>query len=306
MRLNSISGISLCFLLAVVVFAAAQERLHHGDYEYWEFSDKFEQSLEGIDKINFRTRNSSFRILTWDNNEISIDIVKKIRSRDRDFAEEIAEKINLGSEQDGSVLRIWEDVLTSSDYKGRDSGWSYYCNLEIRIPAHLSLNIDTSNGSVFSEEIAGTLEVTSSNGSITLETCSNYAELDTNNGSITVDKTTGTLNAHTNNGKIELVEVGGKVKAHTNNGKVEAELADTLTGDVYLRTNNGQVTLRMNRTQNLHLVADSGAFNKIILDFPITISPGEIRKGYIESTFGKGGHTVHLRTTNGSIHIEEK
>ena len=303
MRPKLFLSLTLCAMLALAAYASADKR--HDDYWKWEFTEKFERDLSGVDKVSISTINGSIKVGIWSDNKVGIVMYEKIKADNESKARELADEIKLVGEKRGSELVITVDYGRFREEMKRKKDWNYSGSLEVQLPARLSLELSSVNGSIKSEKIDGDLEVDTTNGGITLDGCGGYAELHTTNGSIHIDKVGNRVKAYTTNGRIELGEVGGEVEAHTTNGSIEIELADSMKGDVEARTTNGGITLTLSDERNIHLIADAGHHSKVYLDIPLTLAPGEYRRGFIEGKLGAGTYKVSLKTTNGSIRVKE-
>jgi hypothetical protein len=97
------------------------------------------------------------------------------------------------------------------------------CSFEITVPDASGVKLDTSNGRIEIEGLAG------------------QAQLETSNGEISVTNHAGPVNADTSNGAIVLKNVGAPVKADTSNGAIRVEFAPTAVGWFKLDSSNGDI-----------------------------------------------------------------
>jgi DUF4097 and DUF4098 domain-containing protein YvlB len=128
-------------------------------------------------------------------------------------------------------------------------------------------------------------------------------DLETNNGGIHVEDVAGDIRFSAENGGISLVAVGGDVRGHTENGGLRIELAgDTWRGrGLDAETQNGSVTIRVPTDYSAEL--ETGTVNgPISLDFPVTVR-GRIGRR-IATTLGQGGPMIRAMTTNGGVKVE--
>jgi hypothetical protein len=125
------------------------------------------------------------------------------------------------------------------------------------------------------------------------------------NGSVAITGVTGAIRAETDNGSVRLLDVAGDVKARTSNGSVQIELTGNTWSGAGLEatTANGSLKVSMPRDYNAHLIASTNN-GSMRVDRPVTIQ-GRIGKD-IDTDLGRGGPTLRLRTSNGSLQINEK
>lgn len=140
----------------------------------------------------------------------------------------------------------------------------------------------------------------------------------TANGGITVEGATGPVRAYSANGNIDIdgaasaiarstngsirIRSAGEADARTTNGRITAEISRLdPTGDpLEFTTTNGSVSLRLPEGSDASLVART-TNGRIESDIPVTIGSAGRRR--LAGQIGDGGREIHLRTTNGSIHI---
>ncbi|HEX7918553.1 MAG TPA: DUF4097 family beta strand repeat-containing protein [Gemmatimonadales bacterium] len=150
---------------------------------------------------------------------------------------------------------------------GHREGWAVM--FDVRVPRHLDLAIETTNGPI---DVAGV---------------------------------TGTMDLETTNGPITLDGVNGAVTARLQNGPLTVTLAGTSWEGTGLdaSTVNGPLTLRVPRDYNAKLETGTrnGPFHT---DIPITVQGNIGRVGQsISTTLGRGGATIKATTSNGPLTI---
>jgi DUF4097 and DUF4098 domain-containing protein YvlB len=124
------------------------------------------------------------------------------------------------------------------------------------------------------------------------------------NGNVKIDNISGDLEVGTTNGNVSVSEAGGRLSARTTNGSINADLSAIAMGeDMVFRTTNGGITLAIPAATQANLTART-TNGSIKTDFPITVQ-GTFSRNRLEGALNGGGGSIELRTTNGSIHIEE-
>lgn len=125
--------------------------------------------------------------------------------------------------------------------------------------------------------------------------------LQTTNGRVEATDVQGQIQLASTNGSLKADNVGGTFKGSTTNGKVSATLLQFTGGDVSLSTTNGSIQLALPEDTNADISAHT-TNGSLRTDFPIT-TQGKLGRHSLRGTIGKGGATIELGTTNGSISI---
>ena len=161
----------------------------------------------------------------------------------------------------------WE-IMTLIDRKWKSRRMNNTrISYELKVPHELLLDIETTNGEVHVDSYDGEVRLESTNGNLIAKSIRGNFEGDTTNGSI----------------RLELLEYdGGQLKCRTTNGNVTLTVPADIQADVSARTTNGTVKT----------------------DIPMKIS-GTMSRNKINGTLNGGGSRIDLRTTNGSIRINE-
>jgi hypothetical protein len=126
--------------------------------------------------------------------------------------------------------------------------------------------------------------------------------LESTNGGIAIEDVAGDVEFRTTNGGIHLEGLAGAVRGRTTNGGVTV----ALTGDHWsgsgldVRTTNGGVTLRVPEGYSARL--ETGTTNGgMSVDFPITVE-GRIGRR-LTTDLGNGGPPITVVTTNGGVTV---
>lgn len=132
--------------------------------------------------------------------------------------------------------------------------------------------------------------------------------LNTHNGGIALDNVAGRTDAETVNGGLRLQSVAGDLRGRTVNGGVNVDLDGPRWDGVGLdlETVNGGVQMRVPENFSAQLQAETtnGGVN---VGFPITVQGrlNDLRRR-IDTTIGNGGPRVRVRTVNGGVRIERR
>lgn len=264
----------LCLML--VSAGALYAGSHH-------FESSLEAKLDGVEKVKIEVRNGSIDVETWNKDMVEIDIDERVNRSDRDDAERIAEEAELTSRRNGSTLIIEVDY-GDLDKKERNQ---YACSIEVRLPEHLVLNLETTNGSIAAEKMEKDLTVRTTNGSINIEGSGGDAHLRTTNGAVKAGWVAGELDVASTNGALRLEGAGGGIEARTTNGSISLDVDPESNFVVEAETTNGRIVERLSSRKF------DGLFSR--------------RNTRLVGAYGDDGkaNRVLLKTTNGKITIGE-
>jgi hypothetical protein len=183
---------------------------------------------------------------------------------------------------------------------------------------HGSVRADTSGGGIGITDVVGDVEADTSGGGISLKKIQGRVLADTSGGgveaveidgsiraessggSIELDRVTGDIEADTSGGGITILEAGGRVKADTSGGGIEASFARGNSLGGVLTTSGGGIDVQVDPGADLSIDASG---NSVRTDLPLAVR-GEISRGSLTGTLGKGGNTLRLRTSGGSVRIQ--
>ena len=159
---------------------------------------------------------------------------------------------------------------------------------------------ETSGGGISLENIKGRVMADTSGGGVDAKAIEGSIRAESSGGSIELERVTGDIDADTSGGGITIVEAGGRVKADTSGGGIEASFArgNSLGGS--LTTSGGGIEVQIDPGADLAIEASG---NAVKTDLPLAVR-GEISRGSLSGTLGKGGNTLRLHTSGGSVRIQ--
>jgi hypothetical protein len=159
---------------------------------------------------------------------------------------------------------------------------------------------DTSGGGISLKDIKGRVTADTSGGGVEAVSIEGSIRAESSGGSIELDHVTGDIVADTSGGGITIVEAGGRVQADTSGGGIEASFARGNSLGGVLTTSGGGIDVQVDPGADLSIEAHG---NAVRTDLPIAVR-GEISRGSLSGTLGKGGNTLRLRTSGGSVRIQ--
>lgn len=242
--------------------------------------------------LDVQTRNGGISVTRSDGETVRITARLKARSQDRLEATRIV----TDHDPDGTLLvRVqWPD-----GERQRREG----CSFEIETPGADGVRLDSSNGALRIDGLAGDAVLDTSNGSVTVRDHDGSVHARTSNGSVTLDRVSGDVFADTSNGGIHAIGVSGAVKADTSNGNVVIELSEDAEGPIRVGTSNGGVRLVLTPAFRGVLVLDTSN-GGISYDTSASVRRVSASRNHARMEIGQGGPSSVVSTSNGSIRVE--
>lgn len=288
----------MLFVTGAWTLVSLDDRYWDDDDDYLKFEETFSADLGGINKVEIHNINGSIVAEHGSGNVVDILVREKVKENSYIDPTELAEEVKLVSHREGSTLVIELDYGRYSENRHR--GY-YQSSFEVTVPRRLSIDFETTNGSVEAPFFEGDVSLESTNGSIRSEGCGGVAKLDTTNGSIYIAMVSGSVEADTTNGNINITSIAGPVRAETTNGDIVVDLKNALAGDVTLETTNGGISFNPGPGSSYNLRADTShgkVYGNEMLDY-------NRRRNFATGTVGGGKFRVRMETTNGSIRINQ-
>ena len=162
------------------------------------------------------------------------------------------------------------------------------------------LDANTSGGSIHLTSVQGTIRVETSGGGIEGRSLDGPVHAESSGGSIELEKVTGDLDAETSGGGIRIVDAGGRVRADTSGGSIEASFTKGNSKGGTLESSGGGIEVSLDPEADLSIQASG---NSVKTDLPLRVQ-GEISRGHLSGSLGKGGNTLRLHTSGGSVRIQ--
>ena len=271
--------------------------------------------------LTLETDLGSIEVKTSNRNEVDVEVAFRPRSGSRRRIEDILEDFTVDFDQRG------DDVFVTAEYLGRGQGFwdsvGRYLRVEFYVTVPKKYNVDlrtsgggisvddlegearskTSGGSLSFGRIQGSVYGRTSGGSIELDECGGEVDVKTSGGSISIGRVTGDVVAHTSGGSIHVDEVMGSIDAGTSGGSVTATISEQPKDDCRLTTSGGTINVYLAEDVGVYVNAGTSG-GRVRTEFPVTIR-GEISKRKLQAKINGGGPELYLRTSGGSIYLNE-
>jgi hypothetical protein len=227
-------------------------------------------------------------------------------------------RFNLKFEELPGELRI---TLEKKDSLTSWTGWfsNSKIRFEIQVPTktitnlhtgggHIALqslegdaNAETSGGHIEVSELQGNLIAETSGGHIDVKKVSGDAKVETSGGHIKVDGVAGNIVAETSGGHIEIHGAKGRVDADTSGGHVEVSFAKGNAHGGRIESSGGGISVDIDPNVDLAVDASTSG-GSVRTNVPVKIV-GKVNGSSIKGTLGKGGETLRVHTSGGSVTI---
>ncbi len=162
-------------------------------------------------------------------------------------------------------------------------------------------NAETSGGHIEVADIQGNLSAETSGGHISVKNISGTANIETSGGHIEADGVNGNLVAQTSGGHIEITDAKGRVDADTSGGHVEVTFAKGNAHGGKIESSGGGISVSVDPNVDLAIDASTSG-GSVRTDIPVKIV-GKVKGSSIKGTLGKGGETLYVHTSGGSVTI---
>jgi putative adhesin len=270
-------------------------------------------TVSGRAQVHIETNDASVHVITGEGKQVEFHVIYE--------GYELEKDLHVDARQDGDRVSLNAHI---SGHWGMSWGHnSRNVRIEARMPRSADLDVDTSDGSVTTDALDGTLKVHTSDGSVRSAAVSGSVDIDTSDGSITLDGAKGTIHLRTADGHIEAHGLDGALEATSGDGHVTvAGRFDALS----LKTGDGSINARalpgskMSSAWTIHTGDGSVDFalpGDLQANIEATTHDGHISMGIpvmVDGTFSKseihgklngGGQPLSISTGDGSIRLSK-
>lgn len=214
--------------------------------------------------------NGGIRVNGWNRNEVRLRAKVVTMADDEAEARQIASQVRI---QTGATIRAEGPSRADGGHR------SWWVSYRLDVPSASALSLRSSNGGIHLADVHGDISF------------------------------------NTTNGGLHLKAVSGNVNGATTNGGVHVDLDGTeWRGEgLELTTTNGGVHLSVPRGYNAHLEVGTtnGRLHANLPDVKLEDDeewgPGRRRRARnLSADLGSGGRPIRIRTTNGSVHLNQE
>lgn len=253
--------------------------------------------LTGQPDVRLTTFDGSIEIRSWDQPEVLVEVEK--RGPTKEAIDRLEVKVN---QQENRVEVEARRPLGGDRLMGIGIHVSPHVRLIATVPRKAAIVARSGDGSIRVERVDGQIELRTGDGSIRAEEVSGELTLHTGDGSVVLDDVDGSVEITTGDGG---VSVSGKIagaRVRTGDGSLtlRAEQGSAMSSDWSLTTNDGSVVLYLPDDFNAEVDAHTGD-GRIRSEFTFADETRERERRSLRGRIGRGGHTLKVRTGDGSI-----
>lgn len=278
-------------------------------------ADEWEETytVDGKPTLVFESNDASIAVVGWDRNEIHARVTAE--------GWEIGEEVTIEDRHQGDRVEISVRLPRFSFNwvsKGRRG-----VRVEVSVPTEAELELNTGDGRVAVEDVAGRIQAHTGDGNIHAVRLVGNIGLSTGDGSITAEDLDGDINLSTGDGSVRGGNFTGRLTARTGDGNVGIEgrfdYLELRTGDGnidaaahsgsriedewHVQTGDGHIEMRLPSSFAADLDAKTGD-GRVSVDFSVEIS-GTIKKSQIRGKMNGGGSPLTVRSGDGNISLEQ-
>jgi DUF4097 and DUF4098 domain-containing protein YvlB len=176
--------------------------------------------------------------------------------------------------------------------------------IELHVPRELELEVETSDGNVVAQNVAGRVHFSTGDGNVTATGVHGDIRLHTGDGHISGTNFDGTLDADTGDGNLQIGGRFDSLSLKTGDGNIEAQVGggSKVANAWTVRSGDGHITMRLPADLNANVDAHTGD-GSITCDIPIMVS-GTLSHT-VRGKLNAGGGTLSITSGDGSIHLEK-
>lgn len=247
----------------------------------WKYEESIEKtiSFKAGSKLVIDNSMGSITVKSHDRDVMLLEIVKKVRARNKDRAEDRFEEIKIEIDTARSAM-VRIRTRHPKRWRSKDG---VSVSFTVYLPTEAELSLETGMGSI---DVAGI------DGRQVLDSCM---------GSIEVKEVNGDLKLHTGMGSIKVREATGSLDLDTGMGEIDIDINEKVQDEIYAHTGMGSITLELPEDTDAEISASTG-MGKVSSNLPITVR-GTLTGSSLKGELGKGGPTIKLSTGMGGIRL---
>jgi DUF4097 and DUF4098 domain-containing protein YvlB len=281
-------------LLAPALLSAA---CVHLDSQGHTAREEHRFKVSGQPDLRLTTFDGSVEIRSWDQPEVLVEIEKRGPSK------EALDRIEVGVNQKGDKIE-----LEARRPMGGDTFIAIGINMspQVRyvatVPRNAAIVARSGDGSIRIERITGRIELRTDDGSIRGDELSGDLSVATGDGSVILDDVDGSVEISTSDGGVSVTGRLASARVRTGDGSVtlRAEPGSSMSSDWTLTTSDGGVVVYLPENFDADIDAHTGD-GRIRSEFSLAEDETKRENRTVRGRIGKGGHTLKVRTGDGSI-----
>ena len=303
---------SVMLLLPATALLAQQDKEKHKEkYEFVKKKDISKTYPSGGNKLAINNSFGDVKYVTWDKNEIKVDVHIEASANKDEMAQKLIDAITVTDKQQGSEIQFKTSINNNNSQENcKNCKSSMEINYEVHLPASVTLNSENSFGNTEIPDYTGQLTISNKFGELTAGALSNVKGIEVEFGKADI-KSIGNITASFKFSTIVIGNLTGKNNIHlefcdatrisVDNGLTGLKLDESYS-TVNLRVNNS-----FSATYNIHssfgTVLDRSNIGVRRTDTPDKYGPDSEKT--FEGKAGSGAVAIDIRSSFGKIILGE-
>ena len=286
------------FVAAALALAACDITIGASEYSVRE-EKKF--TVSGQVQLALSTFDGSIEVRGWDRNEVVVEVEKVGPDQ------KTVERIQVKATQDGGAITI--DVPKPSPLETTGMRRRPSANLVVSVPLNTAVVARSGDGSISIRRVNGSMDLDTQDGSVRVEEVAGALIARTGDGNVDVRKLDGQAEVHTGDGTVGLDGVLTGVKVETRDGGVDvtARPGSRTESDWDVTTGDGNIRVEVPQGFGAEVDARTGDGRVRVDSLTDTAGAKQDKRDERESVTGRlggGGKALRLRTSSGSITVK--
>jgi hypothetical protein len=286
------------FVAAALALAACDISIGASEYSVRE-EKRF--AVNGAARLSLSTFDGSIEVRGWDRNEVVVEVEKVGPDQ------ATVDRIQVTAAQDGNGITI--DVQKPSPLQTSGMRRGPGANFVVSVPLKTAIVARSGDGSISIRRVTGRVDLDTEDGSIRVEEVAGALAARTGDGNVTGQKIDGQAEIHTGDGAVGLDGVLTGLKVETRDGSVEvtARPGSRTDSDWELTTGDGDVRVEVPEGFGAEVDARTGDGRvrvDTITDAPEAEKDEREHRKSVTGTLGGGGKPLRIRTSSGSITVK--
>ncbi|HEX2444458.1 MAG TPA: DUF4097 family beta strand repeat-containing protein [Vicinamibacterales bacterium] len=256
-------------------------------------------TVSGEPDLRLTTFDGAIEIRSWDQPEVLVEIEK------RGPTKEAIDQLEVAVSQEENRIELEARRPIGGD---RFIGIGLNVSREVRfiatVPRNCAIVARSGDGSIRIARVNGRIELRTGDGSIRGDEISGELTLNSGDGSIVLDDVDGSVEVTTNDGGVSVTGKLARARVQTGDGSLtlRAEAGSRMASDWSLSTNDGSILVYLPDEFSADLDAHTGD-GRVRSEFNLNDEHREREDRSLRGRIGSGGHTLKVRSGDGSISL---
>jgi DUF4097 and DUF4098 domain-containing protein YvlB len=258
-------------------------------------------TVNGPVQLALSTFDGSIKVRGWDRNEVAVEVEKVGPDQ------QAVDRIQVKASQDGNTITV--DVPKPSPLETSSMRRSPGANLIVAVPARTAVVARSGDGSIEVRGVNGKVDLNTDDGSVRVEEIAGDLVARTGDGPVNGRKVDGRAEIRTGDGSIGLDGVLTGVTIETRDGSIEvtARPGSRTDTDWDVTTGDGNIQMEVPRDFGAEIDARTGDGRvrvDTLTDTPDARVRDDDERASVTGRLGGGGKSLRVRSSSGSITVK--